>query len=335
MVSARVQGAGAYVARNTACAMIVLIMVACLAPTAASATDRPVLAATKTALLVWLADELGLLSGLPIDLVMRQSGTIATSEVLSGRAALATSSEFSFVSHALEERRLNIIASISASRTTRLLARADRVGPSIMGLEGRRIGVTTKGIGEYFLWQLLYLEGLSFADVEIVDLPPTMIADALVDGSIDAGLTWEPYVYDAVQRLGPNKREFKEESDHYFSFLLLGDAPWVAANQDLVADLLQALVTAELFADKEPEAAKRLIAKRFGVDRQFMDYLWPRHSLHVGLSQELVRQMEIEAQWRIEEGRTTATALPNFLSFLDPSALRRVAPRSITVVGSQ
>lgn len=334
MVSERVQAAVASVARDTACAMVALIMMACLAPTAAPAADRPVLAATKTALLVWLADELGLLSGLPIDLEMHQSGTIATSEVLSGRAILATSSEFSFVSHALEEHHLKIVASISASRTARLLARADRVGPSIRDLEGRRIGVTTKGIGEYFLWQLLYLEGLSFADVEIVDLPPKMIADSLVDGSIDAGLTWEPYVFETLGRLGGNAREFKEESDHYFNFLLIGDTQWVAANQDVVAGLLRALVTAEHFADREPLAAKRMIARRFGIDGQFLDHLWPRHSLHVGLNQDLIRQMEIEAQWRIEEGRTTVKSLPNFLSYLDTSALHRVAPRSINVVGS-
>lgn len=331
MVSAGVLGPVAYVARNTACAMIVLMMVACLSPTMAA--DRPVLAATKTALLVWIADELGLLDSLPIDLVMRQSGTIATTDLLSGRAALATSSEFSFVSNALEERHLKIIASISASRTTRLLARADRVGATINDLKGRRVGVTKKGIGEYFLWQLLFLEGLSFDDVEIVDLSPKMIADSLVDGSIDAGITWEPFVYDALQRLGANAREFKEQSDHYFSFLLIGDAPWVAANQDVVADLLRALITAELFADREPKAAKRMIARRFGVDAGFVDYLWPRHSLHVGLGQELLRQMEVEAQWRIDERRTTARTLPNLLSFLDLAALRRVAPQSITVIG--
>ncbi|MDH3659269.1 MAG: ABC transporter substrate-binding protein, partial [Alphaproteobacteria bacterium] len=144
--------------------------------------------ATRTAILFWLAEELGYFdeAGVQIDARLYDSGTQTALDIKKGQIDLATSSEFAFVSNAFERGDLRVLASLSASQTTDFVARGDRGISELTDLAGKRIALTKRGIGQYFLGRQLILNGLELSDVDVVDLPPTAIVDAIAQGKVDA-----------------------------------------------------------------------------------------------------------------------------------------------------
>ena len=86
-----------------------------------------------------------------------------------------------------------------------LIARADRGISDISDLEGKTIGTTFGTIAHYFLGRFLTLNNISTDEVTIVDLKtPAEWVNAVVNGSIDAVATAQPYANSAKDGLGAN-----------------------------------------------------------------------------------------------------------------------------------
>ena len=312
----------------------VLIVIGLVPPISSPvmAQERAKLGATYTSILVWIADELGYFDHLPLDIELYLSGVTTSNDLASGKLQLATSSHLAFVSNALGQPNLRLLGAVSSSRTVKLLARNDRVGAFVEDLKGKKIGVMRKSAAEYFLWEVLFLSGLNMDDANIIDLSPAENLEAFVNGGIDASISWEPHVYEALQRLGGDVHGFPEQDGQYYYFVLVGQGPWVAKNHDLVAGVFEALKKAERYAADHPDAAKQLLVQRHGWDSAFVDYLWPQHSLNVSLSQDLVELLERAARWRQQEGLTDIETLPNMLEFIESGPLRSAAPESVRII---
>lgn len=66
-------------------------------------------------------------------------------------------------------------------------------------LKGKRIGVKLGDFGELFVIKMLEKNGLTPNDVTLVNLEAEAIVQSMKNGNIQAGQTWEPYVFQAVQ----------------------------------------------------------------------------------------------------------------------------------------
>lgn len=319
------------------CVVRVAALVAfCLTvPGLAQAEGTVRIGATATGLLVWLAKELGYLkeAGDNIALTRYSSGTITASDLLAGKLDLATSSEFAFVTDAFKRPDLRILCAISASRTTDFIARKDRQLNGYGDLTGKRIGITKGSIGEYFLGRTLLLNGIDRSSLNIVSLTPPEIVTALDHGSIDAGLTWEPFSYEAVQKLKDNHVVLPGQGGQDFYFLFYTTAAWLEKNKDEARRLVDALARAAEYARSKPAEAKRKLAASLDLDPVFLDYVWPKHTLELTLSQDLLRIMEDEAAWRLSEKLSDADSIPNYLDMIHRDALTRVVPDAVTLIG--
>ncbi len=293
---------------------------------------QPVIGATKTAILFWLADELGYIESAGFEARMYQSGTLTTRDLVEGKIQFATGSHVSFVANALKSPDLRIVSTLSTSRTAKLVGRRDQVDQSVASLAGKKVGITRSSIGEYFLASFLALNGMRLSDLNIVDLKPGDIVTGLANGDLAAGLTWEPYVYQAREALGDLALGYPGQEGQYYYFLLVGRDDWLSGNSAKTAELMRALLKAEAFAQSNPDEAKKMITKKYGLDPAFVDYLWPEHSLTVELPQDLVRLMEEAVVWRAEaQGGTPDGGLPNMLGFLHSAPLRSVSPEAVGV----
>ena len=69
-------------------------------------------------------------------------------------------------------------------------------------LKGKKIGVARATIAEFYLGQFLSFHNLAWQDVEVVNLNPGDLMEALVNGKVEAVMTWEPYIYEIKKRQG-------------------------------------------------------------------------------------------------------------------------------------
>jgi NitT/TauT family transport system substrate-binding protein len=78
---------------------------------------------------------------------------------------------------------------------------------TIRDLKGKTIGVTMNSTQEYILGVALERNGLSLSDVTLVDMPGEETAGEFNQGKIDAIVTWEPFVTEAIDK-GKGRRLF-------------------------------------------------------------------------------------------------------------------------------
>jgi NitT/TauT family transport system substrate-binding protein len=311
-----------------------LVVLAVTPPAAASMPTEPIkIGTTQSALLLWLAEEKGFFRahGLDVSLRMLSSGRHAADALLNGDVDMSMASDSVVANKAFEFSDIRVVASISTSRTARLVARGDRNIARPADLAGKRVGVTLATVGEYFLARYLALHHVAVPPV-IVDLKPEQIAQGLVDGTIDAGLSWEPFITDAESELKGNSVLLPEQIDQLYYLLLATRADWAQKHPDAVKAVLEAIIDAEAFASRDPAGAKQIIQKKFGYRTEQIEQLWPLHNLHVSLPQALLFNLELQANWQIRKQLTKVSTPPQFLDLILTAPLEHIRASSVEIV---
>lgn len=148
--------------------------------------------------------------------------------------------------------------------------RTDRGIARPQDLKGKRVGVTPKTKGEFFLARFLTLNGMDMREIQIVHLPPDQIVEALARGTLDAASIWEPFITEIKGRLPGKATSWPAQDELAFYYLLLGREQWVKEHPAAVVRFLAALVAAEEFVEKEPLAAQKLVAARYWYEPAFV-----------------------------------------------------------------
>lgn len=159
-------------------------------------------AAYLTGALVYVAEDQGYFeeNGLEVTIKDYGSGKAAADALLAGEADISTSAGFVFVSNSFDHADLRILGTVATAQVKELVARKDKGITTINDLIGKRIGVTKKSGAEFLLGVFLIFNALSYEDVELVDLKPSEIVEAISNGDIDATFTWDPYLYGYKER---------------------------------------------------------------------------------------------------------------------------------------
>ncbi len=291
-------------------------------------------ATSQTGLLIWIALDKGFFAENEVDVQIEivGGGTAAMDKVLAGEADFSASSEFTLVANSFKHPNLRVVGTVSTADTIGLTVRKDHGIGQISDLKGKKIGVTFGSAGEFFLRRFLVFHHLTVEDVELISMKPKEIYDSFVNGSIDAGFSWEPNNFNMKKQLGNKAEYFPGQSGQDFHFILTGLTEWITSHQDATQRLLKALVQAEQFTRNNKAEAQRLLINRFGMDSEFLNHLWSKHNLTVSLPQSLLTVADEAAQWRVDNKLTDQQEIPNFLNFLYLDALIKVHPEMVTVV---
>jgi len=79
-------------------------------------------------------------------------------------------------------------------QTLAVVIGADSQIKSPKDLRGKKVAVTKGSYAHHLLALVLQQGGLTFNDIEFVNLPNAEIAPAIISGTIDAGAVWEPVI---------------------------------------------------------------------------------------------------------------------------------------------
>ncbi len=304
-------------------------------PEQEAAADKIILAAYQgdTGLMVYLAEELGYFQqqGLDVEFLYYETGKHAADALLADEADIATSAEAVLVSNSFAHPELRILSTIAIFKTNGLVVRKDKGIHTLQDLKGKKVGVTRKSAGEYNLSVLLTFNALQMNDVELVDLTPGEIVDAVVEGDIDAGFTWEPNLYNAKKALNENAMIFKDDVPE-IRFLLLSKARWLENNPGVAARFIKALHLAEIYIQQHPEETKAFAMERFGYSKEFLRASWQDYRFAIQLPQLLLNILEEQAKWRMESGMTDAEMMPNYLDYIYADALHEVKPDAVRFI---
>ena len=199
-------------------------------------------------------------------------------------------------------------------------------------LKGKKIGITRKSSGEFYLGRFLTFNNLSITDVEVFDLKPSEIREAIANGDIDAALTWEPNIYKIEKILGDKTVIWPGQSGQDLYFLLITMEDWLKSHSSEAKRLLNAFIQAGQFVKNNEKEAKEILKNRFSYTPEYIDYYWAGLDFTVTLTQALILAMEDQARWRIENGLTDKTEIPNYLNYIYLDGLLTLNPEAVTVI---
>ncbi len=284
--------------------------------------------------LVLIANQQGYFRDEGISMTIKNytSGSPLMADLLAGKLDCGIASDFAGVLNMFHHEDIRILASAVQYQTFYLIARKDHGITNIPDIKGKRIGVTRVTAGEFFMGQFLTFNDLRPQDITLVNEPPAGLAADLESGKLDGAILFEPNAYPVLQQLGDKAIEWSVQDLQPGNGFLYCNGKLVRDNPAALARFVQALSKAQIYIQKHNAAARDYVAQYLHYSQAYIDYMWPKLTLQLTLKQELVINMNDEAQWAIENHLTTATQAPNYLDFVYFPPLDAIQPEAITII---
>jgi ABC-type nitrate/sulfonate/bicarbonate transport system substrate-binding protein len=225
--------------------------------------------------------------GVTVDYSEFATGRETMQMLVGGRADVAATSPTPLVMGAFAGQPLRAFAVVARWSRWRVLARADRGITEPAHLKGKKIGISIGTSSELAFDHFLGLNGLSRANVEIVNLGPPDMIPALESGGVDAINTWQPIVYEAESRLAARVRPLPYSYTN--NYLLLTTTEVAGKNADLLRRVLAVMADADRFIGENRERAIEVTAKASGMKVEAIKAIWSE--LEVGTSAPDARVM--------------------------------------------
>ncbi|MCL4458449.1 MAG: NrtA/SsuA/CpmA family ABC transporter substrate-binding protein [Chloroflexi bacterium] len=277
------------------------------------------------------AKELWAQEGIKVTKVTFTTGRAALEAVLGGKAHLATVAEIPIVFAAFQGQKIAIIADTERYTTWRAVARKDAGITTPKDLKGKKVGTSLGTNAQYFMHSFLKANGLTEADVQVVNVVPTDMVLALSARNIDAFFSWQPNFFKAKQALGDNYVEFiyPQYTGHS---LLATTQDYAQQNPETIERILRVMLKADAFLKQNKKEAIELVVKGTKWDPVLVEAIWDEYQIKTELSQGLLNEWQRQAQWAIDAGLALKGAVvPNFKPFVYVDGLKKVDPAAVTI----
>ena len=260
------------------------------------------------------------------------TGLATIDDLLKGKVDIAGAAEYPVVAKAFQKDNISIIASTSKSDIVYLVGRIDRGIRNTSDLKGKIIGIPRGTIMEFYLGRLLDLHGMSIRDVTLINLPAGQTADAIANGSVDAVVTWEPYVSQIQEQHANGTVIWSVQSSQAVYGVLVCRNEWIKEHPDLVIKVLNSLAESEGYIVQHPDEAKAILQRRYHYSDEYVARVWPEHQFSLSLDQSLITAMEDEGRWMIANNMTNASNVPDLRNYIYEDGLEAVRPGSVNII---
>lgn len=288
--------------------------------------------------LVWIAEDKGYFAENGVEVTLKEfdSGRAAFTAMLNeGGMDMVTVAQTPIMFNSFNRSDFAIVsAMVSSYNDVFVLARSDHGITKPADLRGKKIGLTKGSTGQYFLGLFLSNNGIQPSEVEEVDIPAGKLTESVAAGTVDAISVWQPHIYNAEKDLGDKSITFPTRKIFREDFYFVPNQNFLQTHPVAITRFLQAISQAEDFIknhDNEEEAIA-IVANRLGLEKDFVAGVWDDFKFGLFLDQTIIQTLESEAKWAIQNKLTDKTAVPNYLNYISPAALKEVAPEKVLIV---
>ena len=284
---------------------------------------------------MWIAESQDYFPDNGLDVTIQdeyETGIAPVRDAIDGKVDIASGAEFVLVSVSFDNKHLKAISTIDLADAIELVARKDHGITQPTDLRGKKNAVPKNTQAEFFLGRFLTLNDLSLDDVNIVGMTPSELVNAIVAGTIDAAMIWEPNIFNISNMLGDNLITFPGQSGQEFYFLMVATDEVITAHPEAIERFLKALVAAENFVKQFPDQAKDIVTERLDVEEDYVASVWPKNDFTTSLPQSLILAMDDEARWSIANNLTDKKVVPNNLDYIYLDGLEALKPEAVEII---
>lgn len=262
-----------------------------------------------------------------------RKGADTLNAFLDGKSDVGTCGLTDVVFEKVDPAKHAIVATLSYSDSLiRVLARKDRGIGQMTDLRGRRIGTLKGSYAHYCLCTYLAHHGISCSDVTLVFLSKKELPKAIASGAVDAICQHGQPIDEARELLGDNWQTFQSTDYTRKLLVMLMRRDMIAKSPALAQSVLRAAVEANEFVRANPEESVRIMADSKGYATGAMALAMKETEFEISLNQSLLLSLESTERWAIESGLVERKTPRNYLDYIDPHPMERVAPSLVTLI---
>lgn len=217
-------------------------------------------------------------SAYTLDVSVFDGGSLALEALTADQIDIARTSEIPplFAAQAADGGNFEVIAVLSDRITTvdqEILVGPDSEITSVAELEGKKIGYTKATTAHYFLYEFLTDAGLTFDDVELVEINPSDGAAALLSGDIDAFASYGNGIVAAKENGATVIADGNEKLSGYFPIVVAKSALENEEERKAVIEYIADLNQAYQWVTTNPEDWAEISAEPSGktVEKSLAD----------------------------------------------------------------
>lgn len=170
------------------------------------------------------------------------------------------------------------LLAITILEQTAILVPADSAITSVAELKGKNIAFPGKGSQQYpLLVKALADAGLKVSDINLFKTKGSDVPTLLANKSVDAGITWDPHVSNALAA-GHSKVLIKAEkilpikAGHYIGNGVYARDDFIEARPELVQDIMGAIVKSIDLILEDQDRAATLWSAQIGFPKKVIDF---------------------------------------------------------------
>lgn len=203
---------------------------------------------------------------------------------------------------------------------------------TLADLRGMKIGAEIGTVGHLSLLKILESGGLTREDVTIISIPAWEIQQAMVDGSIDAGVTWEPYLTSTAEMIGGKVLITSRDYPETIITSMIFDAKTVAERPEDVKKVVAAYFDAVEYIKTNSQDAYLRMGKAEGISTtEFESHVTGIQYLDLAANYDLFgaenygriyEKANTLAQFLFDQG--VIAAIPDVNIFFEPRFVREL-----------
>ncbi len=290
---------------------------------------------TELTALVYVAEDQKFFARNGLEVTLKEdyeSGAAAANGMLTAEADIALAAEFPIVRQVFNKKDIISFGAIARYENTYIIWRTDSGIKTVEALRGKKIGVTLQTISEFYLGRTLDLNGINTQQVTLINTRAAESEVPVVNGEVDAVVTWEPWVTQIERRMGKEVIITTAQSGQYAYWNLVSTTGWINNHSDTIERLMKSLAQAEGYLVRHQDEAKAIVGKRMNFDDVLMESVWKSNQFSLILDQSLITAMEDEARWMIKNNLTTEKQVPDFLDYIYEDGLKAVKPGAVNII---
>lgn len=152
--------------------------------------------------------------------------------------------------------------------TSALVVAKDSNIKDVSELKGKKVAFVKGSFGHHLLGKLLSNAGLSFKDIEEVNLPIADIANTVQSKQADAGIIWDPNLIKAVKNnqvkvLADGSNGVKRNAAYYFA-----TEEFAKDNPKIIVAYIKAIEKSNKFISEHPDEAAELLVGVTNISKE-------------------------------------------------------------------
>jgi len=225
------------------------------------------------------------------------SGPLVNEAVAAGEADVGHMADMPAINARSAGLPIQVVAGVaSGEKSLAILVRKDSDITDIRQLKGRKVAYATGSYAQHLLALVLDKAGLTFSDIQSVNLGAADSTSALETGEVDAVVIWEQYITRMTEE-GTARILIDGTGLKRSNMVLYAVTEYGLKNPQAIIALIRGMERGSRYIQERPEEAARILAPMYSVTEEMMTKILQHFNFTPALTQEDVDEILREADY--------------------------------------